>query len=128
MDAMELALAEARSAAAHGEIPVGAVVLGADGAVLALAGNRVEVDRDASAHAELLEKMESARRVIELKFLSAGEVLSDAVEGIGALLTALDDLTGALDPAAIAATAQSMASRETGGLTDELERIVERAR
>jgi hypothetical protein len=30
--------------------------------------------------------------------------------------------------AAIAATAQSMAARETGGLTDELERIVERAR
>ncbi len=55
-------------------------------------------------HAELLEQMESARRVIELKFLGAGEVLSDAVEGIGALITALDDLTGALDPAAIAAT------------------------
>jgi hypothetical protein len=52
--------------------------------------------------------MESARRVIELKFLSAGEVLSEAVEGIGALITALDDLTGALDPAAIAATAQDL--------------------
>ena len=32
----------------------GAVVLGPDGAVLARAGNRVEADRDASAHAELL--------------------------------------------------------------------------
>jgi len=64
--------------------------------------------RDVSDHAELLEQMESARRVIELKFLSAGEVLSDAVEGIGALITALDDLTGALDPAAIAATAQDL--------------------
>jgi len=52
--------------------------------------------------------MESARRVIELKFLSAGEVLSDAVDGIGALINALDDLTGALDPAAIAATAQDL--------------------
>ena len=63
MDAMELALAEARSAAAHGEIPVGAVVLGADGAVLARAGNRVEVDRDASAHAELLAlRMAAAAR------------------------------------------------------------------
>ncbi len=59
-------------------------------------------------HAELLEQMESARRVIELKFLSAGEVLSEAVEGIGALIAALDDLTGALDPAAIAATAQDL--------------------
>ena len=45
---------EARAAAARGEVPVGAVVLGPDGALLARAGNRVEADRDASAHAELL--------------------------------------------------------------------------
>ena len=51
---MEMALEEARAAAARGEVPVGAVVLGPDGAVLARAGNRVEADRDASAHAELL--------------------------------------------------------------------------
>ena len=51
---MEMALHEARAAAARGEVPVGAVVLGSDGAVLARAGNRVEQDRDASAHAELL--------------------------------------------------------------------------
>ena len=51
---MEMALDEARAAAARGEAPVGAVVLGPDGAVLARAGNRVEADRDASAHAELL--------------------------------------------------------------------------
>ncbi len=51
---MELALAEARAAAARGEVPVGAVLVGPDGAVLARAGNRVEADRDASAHAELL--------------------------------------------------------------------------
>src|SRR4051812_22645760 len=51
---MELALAEARAAGERGEVPVGAVVLGPDGAGLAQAGNRVEADRDASAHAELL--------------------------------------------------------------------------
>src|SRR6185312_10515011 len=51
---MELALEEARAAAARGEVPVGAVVLGPDGAILARAGNRVEASRDASAHAELL--------------------------------------------------------------------------
>ena len=51
---MELALAEARAAAARGEVPVGAVVLGPDGAVLARAGNEVEARHDASAHAELL--------------------------------------------------------------------------
>jgi len=65
-------------------------------------------NNETGAHADLLEQMESARRVIELKFLSAGEVLSEAVEGIGALITALDDLTGALDPTAIAATAQDL--------------------
>lgn len=52
--AMQLALAEARAAGARGEVPVGAVVLGPDGAVLAQAGNAVEAQRDASAHAELL--------------------------------------------------------------------------
>jgi tRNA(Arg) A34 adenosine deaminase TadA len=52
--AMELALEEARAAASRGEVPVGAVVLGPDGAVLARAGNEVEARHDASAHAELL--------------------------------------------------------------------------
>jgi tRNA(Arg) A34 adenosine deaminase TadA len=58
---MEIALAEARAAAARGEVPVGAVVLGPDGAVLARAGNRTEELRDASAHAELLALREAAR-------------------------------------------------------------------
>ncbi len=51
---MELALAEARAAAARGEVPVGAVVLGPGGIPLARAGNAVEARHDASAHAELL--------------------------------------------------------------------------
>jgi cytosine deaminase len=58
---MEIALAEARAAAARGEVPVGAVVLGPDGAVLARAGNRTEELHDASAHAELLALREAAR-------------------------------------------------------------------
>ena len=52
--AMALALDEAAAAAARGEVPVGAVVLGSDGTVLARAGNAVELHHDASAHAELL--------------------------------------------------------------------------
>ena len=51
---MDLALDEALAAAARGEVPVGAVVLGPDGAVLSRAGNSVEARHDASAHAELL--------------------------------------------------------------------------
>jgi tRNA(Arg) A34 adenosine deaminase TadA len=54
MEPMEIALEEARAAAARGEVPVGAVVTGPDGAVLARAGNRTEAEHDASAHAELL--------------------------------------------------------------------------
>lgn len=60
---MEIALDEARAAAERGEVPVGAVVIGPDGAELARAGNRVEADRDASAHAEILAlRAASARR------------------------------------------------------------------
>lgn len=54
MRPMEIALAEARLAAARGEVPVGAVVLGPDGVVLARAGNRTEELSDPTAHAELL--------------------------------------------------------------------------
>ena len=52
-DFMELAFAEARAAAARGEVPVGAVVV-QGGAVLAAAGNRVEELADPTAHAEIL--------------------------------------------------------------------------
>ncbi len=52
---MARALVEAASAAARGEVPVGAVVVdAASGEVLAAAGNRTEAENDASAHAELL--------------------------------------------------------------------------
>ncbi len=51
---METALAEARAAAARGEVPVGAVVVGSDGAVLARAGNRTLELKDPTAHAEIL--------------------------------------------------------------------------
>lgn len=51
---MELALDEARAAAARGEVPVGAVLLGPDGAVLARAGNRTREQADPTAHAEML--------------------------------------------------------------------------
>ena len=51
--AMELALREAAAAAERGEVPVGAVVVRA-GRVLGRAGNAVEEQRDATAHAEML--------------------------------------------------------------------------
>jgi tRNA(adenine34) deaminase len=54
MTPMEIALGEARTAAARGEVPVGAVVVDGSGVVLVRAGNEVEARHDASAHAELL--------------------------------------------------------------------------
>jgi len=53
-EVLALALSEAQAAAARGEVPVGAVLLGADGAVLAQNGNRVLELRDPTAHAEML--------------------------------------------------------------------------
>jgi len=52
---MREALAAARVAAAeHDEVPVGAVVVGADGTLLAIAGNRTRTDCDPTAHAEVV--------------------------------------------------------------------------
>lgn len=50
---MREALAEARAAAAVGEVPIGAVVVRA-GEIVARAHNRRELDQDPSAHAEFL--------------------------------------------------------------------------
>ncbi len=48
------ALAEAEAAAARGEVPIGAVLVSADGEVLAKAGNRIIELKDPTAHAEML--------------------------------------------------------------------------
>ncbi len=58
---MHLALEAARQAAAMGEVPVGAVIVDAEGRLLATAHNRVETDRDPTAHAELLALRAAAR-------------------------------------------------------------------
>lgn len=50
---MQLALDEARAAAACGEVPVGCVIV-RHGEVLARAGNRTLADKDPTGHAELI--------------------------------------------------------------------------
>ncbi len=57
--AMALALEEARAAAAHDDVPVGAVALH-DGAVIAARHNERERKRDPTAHAELLALADAA--------------------------------------------------------------------
>jgi tRNA(adenine34) deaminase len=57
---MDLALDQARAAAAAGEVPVGAVVV-RDGKVIAQTGNRSLADRDPTAHCEMLAIRAAAR-------------------------------------------------------------------
>ncbi|MFC4553675.1 tRNA adenosine(34) deaminase TadA [Georgenia faecalis] len=57
------ALDAAQAAAAHGDVPVGAVVLGPDGEILGRGHNRREADDDPTAHAELLAIREAAARL-----------------------------------------------------------------
>ena len=59
---MRLALDAAGRASSMGEVPVGAVVVDAQGTVLACVHNRVETDQDPTAHAEILALREAARR------------------------------------------------------------------
>ena len=53
LEAMQAALAEARDAAANGEVPIGAVAVH-DGAIIATGQNRVLRDNDPTAHAEVV--------------------------------------------------------------------------
>jgi tRNA(adenine34) deaminase len=59
---MDLALAEARAAAAEGEVPVGCVIV-RGGEVIARTRNRTLADRDPTAHAELLAIREAAAAI-----------------------------------------------------------------
>ncbi|MDH2425510.1 tRNA adenosine(34) deaminase TadA [Sphaerisporangium sp. TRM90804] len=58
---MRLALAQAARAGERGEVPVGAVVVGPEGDVLAEAGNDREGAADPTAHAEVLALRTAAR-------------------------------------------------------------------
>lgn len=59
LDAMRLALAEARAATEHGDVPVGAVVLHR-GQVIARRHNERELTGDPTAHAEILALRDAA--------------------------------------------------------------------
>ena len=51
---MGTALEQARLAEGHGDVPIGAAIVAADGSLLAAAGNERELRRDPTAHAEIL--------------------------------------------------------------------------
>jgi len=101
--AMERALELAVQGAAREEVPVGAVVLGPDGALLGEAHNEIEAQRDPTAHAELLALRRAclacgAPRLPEGSLLAA--TLEPCAMCAGAIVLARPAflLFGALDP------------------------------
>jgi tRNA(adenine34) deaminase len=73
---MVLAMEEARLAADHDEVPVGAVVLGARGEVLAQRHNEREQRRDPLAHAELLAIADAARALGQWRLVDTTMVVT----------------------------------------------------
>ena len=61
LDVMGAALLEAEAAANEGEIPVGALILGPDGNVIATGRNSRVLEKDPTAHAEVNAIREAAR-------------------------------------------------------------------
>jgi len=58
---MDLALDEARRAEAAGEVPIGAIIVGADGNVIARGFNHPLSSHDPTAHAEIVAVREACR-------------------------------------------------------------------
>jgi tRNA(adenine34) deaminase len=89
-DFMELAYEQAAAAQARGEVPIGAVVVNAQGEVLGAAGNEVEALNDPTAHAEIIAIRQAAARVGSPRLVDC-------------------DLYVVLEPCAMCATAASFA-------------------
>src|SRR5690242_20378919 len=86
---MQIALADARAAAARAEVPVGCVIV-REGQIVARAGNRTLADKDPTAHAELL-------------------AIRAAAAALGSARLAGCDLYVTLEPCAMCAAAMSFA-------------------
>jgi tRNA(adenine34) deaminase len=60
---MNRAIEQAIAAAAIGEVPVGAVIIDADGLELAAASNRTIIDSDPTGHAEIIALRQAAKAI-----------------------------------------------------------------
>jgi len=60
---LEEAIREAHLAGSEGEVPIGAVIVSAEGEILARGRNAMEHRQDATAHAEMFALREAARRL-----------------------------------------------------------------
>ena len=103
-DAMRLALEEAAGCAASGDVPVGAVVLDAGGAVVGRGRNEREATGDPTAHAEVLALRAAAATVGAWRLTGCTLVvtLEPCTMCAGALVLARVDrlVHGAVDPKA----------------------------
>ncbi|MFJ3161668.1 MULTISPECIES: tRNA adenosine(34) deaminase TadA [Streptomyces] len=104
---MERALAEAGRAALAGDVPVGAVVLGPDGSLVATGHNEREATGDPTAHAEVLALRRAAERLgawrltgctlvvtLEPCVMCAGALVQSRVDRV--VFGALDEKAGAV--------------------------------
>lgn len=113
---MRLAMHEARKAQERGEVPVGAVLVDADGTVLASAGNRSIVDRDPSGHAEIVALRAAGKRLGNYRLLDTTlyVTIEPCVMCAGAILHARIGrlVFGALDPKAGAVVSRYQIGRD----------------
>ncbi|ALM86889.1 tRNA adenosine(34) deaminase TadA [Bordetella sp. N] len=87
---MQLALEQAHAAIPVGEVPVGAVLVDAEGRVLGTGYNRTIIDHDPTAHAEVVALRAAARHLnnYRLPGLSLYVTLEPCVMCMGAMLHA----------------------------------------
>ncbi|HWW25142.1 MAG TPA: hypothetical protein VNZ85_04515, partial [Caulobacter sp.] len=64
---------------------------------------------EANGGARIGARLESARQVVEARFLEAGDVLSRAVDGVGALIAGLEAIRANLDAETVTATTGELA-------------------
>ncbi len=106
VDAMGLALEQATLASSHDDVPVGCVIVAA-GEVIAVGENRREIDRDPSAHAEIVALRRASERLgrwylddcdvivtLEPCVMCAGALLNARVNRL--VIGALDEKAGAV--------------------------------
>ena len=101
---MQLAFGEALQAAELGEVPIGAVLVGVDGQVIAAGGNRSITTCDPSAHAEIMTLRRAGDFIQNYRFpgTTLYVTLEPCVMCAGALVQARISrlVFGAIDPKA----------------------------
>lgn len=105
---MRIALEEADVAASHGDVPIGCVLVDADGSLLAKGRNRRELDQDPTAHAEIVALRIAAQKTghwrldrttlyvtLEPCVMCAGALVNARVSRV--VYATLDRKSGAID-------------------------------